>query len=201
MIISTVFFLIRFKVIKRKFCKLNMNMCNLLINYWWNIHCQIFSTKTMMHTLREETFANNIFAIYGLICKSLLHKHKMLLWKKIMNVMKKSTIFKENVQKLDTICKKFVLQNCFSVNESQKQALQKILSVIVSTAFKLSDLLTTFLIFRLLRKAYTLYGRRSGNKSFKETKICGVIVSKFIFFIWRFFLLSKKKNWVSSISF
>ena len=52
----------------------------------------------------------------------------MLLRKKIMNVMKKSTIFKENIQKLDTICKKFVLQNCFSVNESQKQALQKILS-------------------------------------------------------------------------
>ena len=82
----------------------------------------------MMHTLREETFANNIFTIYGLICKNLLHKHKMLLWKKIMNVMKKSTIFKQNIQKLDTICKKFVLQNCFSVNESQKQVMQEIIS-------------------------------------------------------------------------
>ena len=32
----------------------------------------------MMHTFMEETFANNIFAIYDLICKNMLHKNKML---------------------------------------------------------------------------------------------------------------------------
>ena len=62
-----------------------------------------------------------------------------------------------------------------------------------------------FLFFRLfdkaLMKAYSLYGLRRGKKSFKETKICEVIVSKWILFIWRFFLLSQKMNWVSSISF
>ena len=55
-----------------------MNMCNLLVNYSGNIHGQIFGTKAMMHTLREETFANNIFAIYGLLCKNLLRKNKMI---------------------------------------------------------------------------------------------------------------------------
>ena len=99
-------FLIRFKVIKPKFWKLNMKMCNLLVNYSWNIHGQIFGTTTMMHRLREETFTNNILVIYGLICKNLF------------------------------------------------------LSLIGSTAFKLSDLLTTFLFFRLfnnsLMKAYFL---------------------------------------------
>ena len=71
-------FLIRFKVIKPKFWKLNMKMCNLLVNYSWNIHGQIFGTKRMMHTFMEETFANNIFAIDDLICKNVLHKNKML---------------------------------------------------------------------------------------------------------------------------
>ena len=88
MIISTVFFLIRFKVIKSKFWKLNMNICNLLVNYSWNIHGQIFGTKTMMHTLREETFANNIFAVYGLICKDLLLENKILLWKTLWMLWK-----------------------------------------------------------------------------------------------------------------
>ena len=168
MIISTVFFLTRFKVIKPKFLKLNMNMCNLLFNYSWNIHGQIFFTKAMMRTVREETFANNIFAIYGLICKDLFRKT-------LFGLMNHRNKF----------CKDFFL------------------SLIGSTAFKLSDLLTTFLFFRLfdnvLMKA--LYGRRGGKKSFKETKICGVIVSKWILFIWRFFLLSEKMNWVPSISF
>ena len=54
-------------------------MCNLLVNYSGNIQGQIFGTKAMMHTLREETFANNIFAIYGLLCKNLLRKNKMIL--------------------------------------------------------------------------------------------------------------------------
>ena len=64
------------------------------------------------------------------------------------------------------------------MNHKNKLCKKFFLSVIVSTAFKLSDLLTTFLIFKLLMKAYTLYGRSGGKKSFKETKICGVIVSK-----------------------
>ena len=125
MIISTVFFLIRFKVIKRKFCKLNMNMCNLLVNYWWNIHCQIFSTKTMMHTLREETFANNIFAIYGLICKSLLHKHKMLLWKKIMNVMKKSTIFRKTFKNWTRFAKNLFCKIVFRLMNHKNKLCKK----------------------------------------------------------------------------
>ena len=52
-----------------------MNMCNLLVNYSWNIHGQIFGAKTMMDTLREETLSNNIFAIYSLIYKNLLRKN------------------------------------------------------------------------------------------------------------------------------
>ena len=90
-------------------------------------------------------------------------------------------------------------------NHKNKFCKNFFLSLIGSTAFKLSDLLNTFLFFRLfdnaLMKAYSLYGRRGGKKSFKETKICEVIVTKWILFIWRFFLLSQKTNWVSSISF
>ena len=50
-------------------------------------------------------------------------------------------------------------------------------------------------------KAYSLHGHRDGKKTFKETKICGVIMSKWILFIWRFFLSSQKMNWVSYNSF
>ena len=89
--------------------------------------------------------------------------------KNVVNIRKNSTIFKENVQKLDTICKNFFL------------------SLIGSTAFKLSDLLTTFLFFRILdnalMKAYSLYGHGGGKKSFKETKICGVIVTLKVLFV------------------
>ena len=126
--------------------------------------------------------------------------------KNVMNVMKYSTIVKENVQKLDTICKNLFRKTDFGLmNHKSKFCKNFVLSLIGSTAFKLSDLLTIFLFFRLfdnaLMKAYSLYGRGGGKKSFKETKICGVIVSKWILFIWTFFLLSQKVNWVSSISF
>ena len=160
-----------------------------------------------MHTLRKETFANNIFAIYGLICKNLLRKNKMLLWKTLWMLWKTlrfSNKTYKNWTRFANICS---AKQCFWVNESQKQVLRRFLSFLnrYSTAFKLNDLLTTFLFFRLfvnaLMKGYSLYGRGGGEKSFKETKICGVIVSKWILFIWRFFLLSQKMNSVSSISF
>ena len=126
--------------------------------------------------------------------------------KNVMNVMKNSTILKENVQKLDTICKNLFCKTDFGLmNYKSKFYKNFFLSLIGSTAFKLSDLLTIFLFFRLfdnaLMKAYSLYGRGGGKKSFKETKICGVIVSKWILFIWTFFSLSQKMNRVSSISF
>ena len=113
MIISIIFFLIRFKEIKPKFWKLNMNMCNLLVNYSGNIHGQIFGTKAVMHTLREETFANNIFAIYGLLCKNLLRKNKMILWKTLW-MWWKTPVFKENVQ-LDTFCKNLFCKTVFGL--------------------------------------------------------------------------------------
>ena len=88
-------------------------------------------------------------------------------------------------------------------NHKNKFCKNFFLSLIGSTAFKLSDLLTTFLFFRLFDNALmkALNGRRGGKKSFKKTKICGVIVSKWILFIWRFFLLGQKMNWISSFSF
>ena len=92
-------------------------------------------------------------------------------------------------------------KNKFCKNFFRKQ----FLPIIGSAAFKLNDLLNTFLFFILfdnaLKKIYSLYGHRSGKKSFKEMKICGVIVSKWILFILKFFLLSQKINWVSSLSF
>ena len=101
--------------------------------------------------------------------------------KNVMDVMKNSTIFKENVQKLDTICKNLFCKTVFGLmNHKNKFCKDFFLSLIGSTAFKLSDLLTTFLFFRLFDNALmkALNGRRGGKKSFKETKICGVIVSK-----------------------
>ena len=126
--------------------------------------------------------------------------------KNVMNVMKNSTIFKENVQKLGTICKHLFCKTVFGLmNHKNKFCKKLFFPLIGSTVFKLSDLLTTFLFCKLfdnaLMKLYSLYGCRGGNKFFKETKICGVIVSKWILFIWTFFLLSQKMNWVSSISF
>ena len=77
--------------------------------------------------------------------------------KNVVNIKKNSTIFKENVQKLDTICKNFFL------------------SLIGSTAFKLLD--------NALMKAHSLYGHGGGKKSFKETKMCGVIVTLKVLFV------------------
>ena len=124
--------------------------------------------------------------------------------KNVMNVMKNSTILKENVQKLDTICKNLFCKTDFGLMNYKSKFYKNFFpSLIGSTAFKLSDLLTIFLFFRLfdnaLMKAYSLYGRGGGKKSFKETKICGVIVSKWILFIWTFFLLSQK--WIEYLPF
>ena len=41
-------------------------------------------------------------------------------------------------------------------------------------------------------KTYFLCGGRGDKKAFKETKVCGVIASKSILFLERFFLLSQK---------
>ena len=101
--------------------------------------------------------------------------------KNVLNVMKNSTIFKENVLKLDTNCKNLFCKTVFGLmNHKNKFCKDFFLSLIGSTAFKLSDLLTTFLFFRLFDNALmkALNSRRGGKKSFKETKICGVIVSK-----------------------
>ena len=66
-------------------------------------------------------------------------------------------------------------------------------------------ILTTFLFYRLfdnvLMKTYSLCGRHGDKKASKETNICGVAVSKWILFIWRFFLLSQKMNWVFYLPF
>ena len=125
----------------------------------------------MMHTLRVEIFANNIFAIYGLICKNLLGKNKMLLWKTLWMLWKTQRKRTKTGHDLQN----FVLQNCFGLmNHKNKFCKNFFLSLIGSTAFKLSDLPITFLFFRLfdnaLMKAYSLYGRGGAKKSFKETK-------------------------------
>ena len=66
-------------------------------------------------------------------------------------------------------------------------------------------ILTTFLFYRLfdnvLMKTYSLCGRCGDKKAFKETKICGVIVSKWFLFMLKFFLLSQKMNRVSYLPF
>ena len=57
-------------------------------------------------------------------------------------------------------------------------------------------ILTTFLFYRLfdnvLMKMYSLCGRCGEKKTFKETKICGVIVSKWILFIESFYFAEPK---------
>ena len=66
-------------------------------------------------------------------------------------------------------------------------------------------ILTKSLFYRLvdnvLMKTYSLCGRRGHKKDFKETKICGIIASKWILFIQRFSWLSIKMNWVSYLPF
>ena len=91
--------------------------------------------------------------------------------KNVMNVMKNSRKRTKTGHDLQN----FVLQNCFGLmNHKNKFCKNFFLSLIGSTAFKLSDLPITFLFFRLfdnaLMKAYSLYGRGGGKKSFKETK-------------------------------
>ena len=54
---------------------------------------------------------------------------------------------------------------------------------------------------KVLMKTYSLCGLCGDKKAFKEKKICGAIASKWILFIWSFFLLSQKLNILSSISF
>ena len=139
-------------------------------------------------TLREETFANKIFAIYDLICKNLLRKNKenATSYEKLYDFQRKLTKTEHDSQKLVLQNSVFGLmnrKNKFCKNFFRKQ----FLPFIASTAFKLNDLLTTFLFFRLfdnaLMKTYSLYGCRGGKKSFQETKICGVIFSKWILFI------------------
>ena len=98
-----------------------MNMWNLLVNYSRDIHGQIFGTNTRMHTLREETFANNIFAVYGFLCKKFAPQKQNDIMKNVMNVMKNSSFQKKRTT--GHVLQKFVLQNCFWINESQKQGL------------------------------------------------------------------------------
>ena len=58
-----------------------------------------------------------------------------------------------------------------------------------------------FLFDNVLMKKYSLCDRCGDKKAFKETKLCGVIASKWILFIERFFLLSQKMNWVPYLPF
>ena len=66
-------------------------------------------------------------------------------------------------------------------------------------------ILTKFLFYRLfdnvLMETYSLCGCRGHKKDFKETKICGIIASKWILFIQRISWLSQKMNWVSYLPF
>ena len=56
----------------------------------------------------------------------------------------------------------------------------------IFTIYRLSD--------NVMMKTYSLCGRHGDKKAFKETKICGVIVNKWI-------LLSQKMNWASYLPF
>ena len=75
------------------------------------------------------------------------------------------------------------------------------------TCFLLGDctntvVMTAFLFFSLfetvLMKTYSQWcGHRGDKKTLQEMKKCRVIASKWILFIKRFLLLSRKMNWVS----
>ena len=62
-------------------------------------------------------------------------------------------------------------------------------------------ILTTFSFYRLLDNVFikrsSFCGHLGDKKAFKETKIRGVIASKWILFIQTFFLLSQKMNGIS----
>ena len=66
-------------------------------------------------------------------------------------------------------------------------------------------ILTIFLFYRLfdnvLIKMYSLRGRRGDKKALNEKKISKVMASKWILFIYMFFLMSQKINWVSYLPF
>ena len=71
------------------------------------------------------------------------------------------------------------------------------------TYFILTKWLITSLFFRLfdnaLTKTYFFCGGRGDKKAFKETKVCGVIASKSILFLERFFLLSQKLKCIDRV--
>ena len=48
---------------------------------------------------------------------------------------------------------------------------------------------------------YSLRGRRGDKKALNEKKISKVMASKWILFIYMFFLMSQKINWVSYLPF
>ena len=66
-------------------------------------------------------------------------------------------------------------------------------------------ILTIFLFYRLidnvLIKKYSLHSRRGDKKALNEKKISKVMASKWILFIYMFFLMSQKINWVSYLPF
>ena len=66
-------------------------------------------------------------------------------------------------------------------------------------------ILTIFLFYRLidnvLIKKYSLHSRRGDKKALNEKKISKVMASKWSLFIYMFFLMSQKINWVSYLPF
>ena len=66
-------------------------------------------------------------------------------------------------------------------------------------------ILTIFLFYRLidnvLIKKFSLHSRRGDKKALNEKKISKVMASKWILFIYMFFLMSQKINWVSYLPF
>ena len=83
-----------------------MNMCNLLLNYSRNIQGQKFGTKTMMHTVREETFA--IYGLFANICSAKIkcyYEKRYECHEKLYDFQIKLTETGHNLQK-------FVLRNC-----------------------------------------------------------------------------------------
>ena len=100
--------------ISRSNCKVNIN--------WLTPHyCLIWLFGRACHTLRKETFSNEIFAIYDLICKNLLRKNKgnATSFEKFYNFQRKLTKTGPNLQK-------FVLQNSVFGLMNQKTSSAKI---------------------------------------------------------------------------
>ena len=92
---------------------ISKNNCKVNIN-WLTLHCCLIWFIYRVFYTREKTFVNKIFVIYDLICKNLPRKNKEhAIMKNVMNVMKNSSIFKENMQKMETICKGLVCKTVF----------------------------------------------------------------------------------------